>query len=220
MQARYRGSRDKSVSRGMDLPKQASVQSRSKPPSRKSSFVAELTQPVDYDEKHLVDLARKNDYSAYEQLYRIHVGRVFAQCVRLCRDRDLAEDLAQEAFVQAWLKLSSFRGDSAFGSWLYRIATNITLSHLRRQTPFKNSLELEDVPELEYRETTDEQIGLEQAISELPDGARAVFVLYSLEGYTHDEIAGMLGIAQGSSKAQLHRARQLLQQKLSVEPGA
>ncbi len=142
------------------------------------------------------------------------MGRVFALCVRLCKDRDMAEDLTQEAFIQAWRKLSSFRGDSAFGSWLYRIATNIALSYLRKQKPFLNSLDIEDIPEPDYRETPDEQIGLEQAIAELPDGARAVFVLYSIEGYTHDEISKQLGIAQGSSKAQLHRARQLLKMHL------
>ncbi len=167
--------------------------------------------PADAD---LVARARKNDIRAYEQLYQLHVGRVLALCVRLCNDRDMAEDLTQEAFVQAWRKLSSFRGDSAFGSWLYRIATNTALSYLRKQTPFRKSLDIVDVEEPMMRETTDEQIGLENAIAGLPDGARTVFVLYSLEGYTHDEIASMLGIAQGSSKAQLHRARQLLQQSL------
>lgn len=163
------------------------------------------------DEQALVMRAKNNDYRAYEQLYRLHVGRVLALCFRLCNDRDAAEDLTQEAFVLAWRKLASFRGDSAFGSWLYRIATNNALSYLRKQKPFANSLEITEADEPEARETTDEQIGLETAIGRLPEGARAVFVLYSLEGYTHDEIAGLLGIAQGSSKAQLHRARQLLQ---------
>jgi len=173
------------------------------------------SEPKLLDEKRLVEMAQRNDSRAYEQLYKLHVGRVFALCVRLCKDRDMAEDLTQEAFVQAWRKLAQFRGDSAFGSWLYRIATNTTLSYLRKQSPFLNSLDIDDVPEPEYRETSDEQIGLETAISELPDGARAVFVLYSLEGYTHDEISKLLGIAQGSSKAQLHRARQLLKRSLS-----
>jgi RNA polymerase sigma-70 factor, ECF subfamily len=168
-----------------------------------------VTEPE--EEQALVQRAKENDYQAYERLYRIHVGRVFAVCLRLCKDRDTAEDLAQDTFVQAWRKLGGFRGDSAFGSWLYRIATNIALSHLRKQRSFTDSLE---VDEEIYRETPDEQIGLERAIALLPDGARAVFVLYSLEGYTHDEIAGMLKIAQGSSKAQLHRARSLLKKLL------
>jgi RNA polymerase sigma-70 factor (ECF subfamily) len=161
-------------------------------------------------EAALVVRAKDNDYRAYEQLYRLHVGRVFALCVRLCGDRDMAEDLSQEAFVLAWRKLASFRGDSAFGSWLYRIATNSTLSYLRKQSPFRNSLDIDDLIEEGRVDNIDEKINLEAAISKLPNGARTVFVLYSLEGYTHDEIGSMLKIAQGSSKAQLHRARQLL----------
>lgn len=172
------------------------------------------TQAGEVNEEVLVARAKQNDYKAYEQLYRLHVGRVFALCFRLCNDRDMAEDLVQEAFVLAWRKLASFRGDSAFGSWLYRIATNTSLSYLRKQKPFLHSLDIDDVEPGEQRDQVDEQMGLERAISLLPDGARAVFVLYSLEGYTHDEIAAMLKIAQGSSKAQLHRARQLLKRHL------
>lgn len=177
--------------------------------------MSEAAERDDVDEKALVARAQQNDYRAYEQLYQLHVGRVLALCYRLCNDRDMAEDLTQDAFVQAWKKLGAFRGDSAFGSWLYRIATNTALSYLRKQTPFKHSLDVADVGEGETRDDVDEQMGLEKAIGMLPDGARAVFVLYSLEGYTHDEIAGMLEIAQGSSKAQLHRARQLLQRHLA-----
>lgn len=168
------------------------------------------------EDTELVQRARDNDYKAYEQLYHRHVGRVFAVCYRLCNDRDTAEDLTQEAFVQAWRKLGGFRGDSAFGSWLYRIATNTTLSYFRKQKHFLGAFDIEDVPEQEYRETNDEQITLEDAIATLPDGARTVFVLYSVEGYTHEEIASLVGIAVGSSKAQLHRARSLLKQQLSL----
>ena len=162
-------------------------------------------------ERALVAQAKNNDYGAYEQLYKMHVGRVYALCVPLCNDRDIAEDLSQEAFVLAWRKLSSFRGDSAFGSWLYRIATNTALSYLRKQKPFRYSIDIDDTEEEAIPEDIGAQMGLEQAIAKLPDGARAVFVLYSLEGHTHDEIGSMLNIAQGGSKAQLHRARQLLQ---------
>ena len=161
-------------------------------------------------ERSLVERAKNNDYGAYEQLYHMHVGRVVALCVRLCKDRDMAEDLAQEAFILAWRKLDKFRGDSAFGSWLYRIATNTSLSYLRKQKPFQHSLDIDETEEESMPQDVGEQMGLEHAIGKLPDGARAVFVLYSIEGHTHDEIASMLGIAQGSSKAQLHRARQLL----------
>ena len=166
------------------------------------------------EEATLIERARANDYAAYEVLYRRHVGRVFALCLRLLNDHDLAEDMTQEAFIQAWKSLAKFRGESAFGSWLYRIATNTVLSYMRRQKPFKNSLDADEM-DFEYRETQAEQIGLEQAIGKLPDGARTVFVLYSLEGYTHDEISRALAIAPGSSKAQLHRARQLLKVQLS-----
>ena len=171
----------------------------------------------DPDDSALVELARNNDHHAFETLYRRHNGRVFAVCVRLLKDRDTAEDISQEAFVLAWKNLHKFRGDSAFGSWLYRIATNAALSQLRRQKQFLESLDSDEtgaaVPE--YRESPDEQLGLEAAISMLPDGARAVFVLFSVEGYTHDEISTLLGIAVGSSKAQLHRARMLLRRILS-----
>jgi RNA polymerase sigma-70 factor (ECF subfamily) len=168
-------------------------------------------------ERALVERARQNDSLAYERLYEMHIGRVFALCLRLCNDRDMAEDLAQEAFVLAWRKLDSFRGDSAFGSWLYRITTNTVLSYLRKQKPFRNMLDIDDIEEPGQKEDIGLRMSLNDAIASLPNGARAVFVLYSLEGYTHDEIAGLLGIAQGSSKAQLHRARQLLQAKLKTD---
>jgi len=168
-------------------------------------------------ERVLVERAQNNDTLAYEKLYEMHIGRVFALCVRLCGDRDMAEDLAQEAFVLAWRKLGSFRGDSAFGSWLYRITTNTVLSYLRKQKPFRNMLDVDKIEEQGQKEDIGLRISLDDAIAGLPDGARAVFVLYSLEGYTHDEIGELLGIAQGSSKAQLHRARQLLQAKLNTD---
>jgi RNA polymerase sigma-70 factor, ECF subfamily len=169
------------------------------------------------DDRALVERARDNDHHAFEILYRRHIGRVFAVCVRLLKDRDTAEDISQEAFVLAWKNLHKFRGDSAFGSWLYRIATNAALSQLRSQKQFLESLDSDETGDLvpEYRESHDEQLGLETAISMLPDGARAVFVLFSIEGYTHDEISALLGVAVGSSKAQLHRARMLLREILS-----
>ena len=178
------------------------------------SELSHAEQEVNEDD--LVLRAKANDFRAYEQLYHLHVGRVFALCFRICGDRDMAEDLSQEAFVLAWRKLANFRGDSAFGSWLYRIATNSTLSYLRKQKPFRNSLNIDDIEEESRADHVDEQINLELAISNLPDGARAVFVLYSLEGYTHDEIGTMLDIAQGTSKAQLHRARKLLKEQLEA----
>ena len=96
------------------------------------------------DEESLVEAARRNDMRAFEQLYRLHSGRIYGLCFRLCNDREMAEDLTQEAFVLAWRKLGSFRGESAFGSWLYRISTNVALSYLRKRKPLITSLDYED----------------------------------------------------------------------------
>ncbi|MBJ39308.1 MAG: RNA polymerase subunit sigma-70 [Gammaproteobacteria bacterium] len=168
-------------------------------------------------EEGLVLRAQQNDYRAYEALYRLHVGRIHALCIRLLCDRDMAEDLTQEAFVLAWRKLGSFRGDSAFGSWLYRIATNVVLSYLHKQKHFMQAVDNDDLPERGMEEDNALNMSLEESIAELSNGARIVFVLYSIEGYTHEEIGKELGIAVGSSKAQLHRARQLLKRHLGAE---
>lgn len=167
------------------------------------------------DEDALVEGARRNDMRAFEQLYRLHSGRIYGLCFRLCNDREMAEDLTQEAFVLAWRKLDSFRGESAFGSWLYRISTNLVLSYLRKRKPLITSLDYENYEQADNIAPPEEQMSLEAAIGKLPPGARIVFVLYSIEGYSHNEISNTLKIATGSSKAQLHRARQLLQGYLS-----
>ncbi len=167
------------------------------------------------DENALVERARSNDMRAFEQLYRLHSGRIYGLCLRLCNDREMAEDLTQEAFVLAWRKLRTFRGESAFGSWLYRISTNVVFSYLRKRKPVRTNLDHENLERVDISAAPEEQISLEAAISKLPDGARMVFVLYSIEGYSHNEISNELKIAIGSSKAQLHRARQLLQGYLS-----
>ena len=124
----------------------------------------------DASENAMVELARDNDYRAYEQLYQQHAGRVYALCVRLCHDRDMAEDLTQESFVLAWRKLGSFRGDSAFGTWLYRITTNTVLSYLRKHKAFINSLDIDALPEAGRGDGVLEQLSLEQAIGRLPAG--------------------------------------------------
>ena len=165
----------------------------------------------------LVARARRSDAGAFEQLYRRHVGRVNALCVRLCGDRHHGEDLCQESFVQAWRKLGDFRGDAAFGTWLYRIAANTALGHLRRQRSWPAHEELEDAEAMlpAQRGPGPEPIDLERAIAALPPRARAVLVLHDIEGLDHAEIGESLGIAIGTSKAQLHRARQALMGKLS-----
>ena len=165
----------------------------------------------------LVALAREGDRRAFEGLYRGHVGRVFALCLRLSGDRLRAEELTQDVFVQAWRKLPSFRGESAFGSWLHRIAVNAALFERRttgrrerRVIPFA-----EPPPGSTPAADVAHDVDLERAIASLPPGARGVFVLHDLEGYRHEDVARLLGVAVGTSKAQLHRARRLLRKELS-----
>jgi RNA polymerase sigma-70 factor (ECF subfamily) len=155
---------------------------------------------------------------AFRDLYRQHAGRVYALCLRLTGDVRDAEERTQDVFVRLWDKLGSFRGDSAFSSWLHRLAVNVVFNEQRttsrrerRVTPAADPAVLERTPR-----GTVEGLGidLERAIAELPDGAREVFVLFDIEGYGHGEIAELTGIAEGTSKAQLFRARRLLREKL------
>jgi RNA polymerase sigma-70 factor (ECF subfamily) len=171
------------------------------------------------------DVARATagDRQAFEALYRVHVNRVFALCVRMTNDRSSAEELTQDVFVRAWQKLSLFRGDSAFGTWLHRLAVNVVLNARktegrdRRRFGGKDAEPDEELAELQLAartETPGLSIDLEQAIGMLPPGARKVFVLHDVEGFKHEEIAEQLSITTGGSKAQLHRARMLLRQAL------
>jgi RNA polymerase sigma factor (sigma-70 family) len=166
----------------------------------------------------LVRRAQLGDEAAFEALYREHAGRVFALCLRLAGDRDRAAELTQDAFVHCWEKLASFRGESAFGTWLYRLTVNLVWMANRgdrRREARVLPVERPDIHE-GPRDPQPVALGLdlERAIGELPDGAREVFVLYDIEGYRHEEIARLTGIAVGTSKAQLFRARRLLREKL------
>lgn len=166
-----------------------------------------------------VDRAARGDVDAFEELYRENSGRVYLLCLRMCGDPSLAEELAQEAFIRAWQKLSSFRGDSAFSTWLHRVTVNVVLgdrrSTARREARIKPAGD--DVPvDLSASVPSPGQaLDLERSIAALPDGARAVFVLHDVEGYRHKEIARLIGVAEGTSKAQLHRARKLLRKALA-----
>ncbi len=167
----------------------------------------------------LVKQAIKGDTRAFEALYRRHEGRIYALCLRMTGDRQRAEDCAQEAFVQAWRRLDSFRGQSAFGTWLHRIAINQVLSQQRKDARRPGLVEMvEELTEdpMAERRVKDSglRMDLEGAIQGLPDGARNVFVLYAVHGYSHEETAEMLGVAVGTCKAQLHRARRLLAERL------
>ena len=169
--------------------------------------------------RRLVARAQAGDAAAFEQLYRLNVGRIFATCRRLCRDESEAEELTQESFVRAYERLSLFRGDSAFSSWLHRLAVNVVLGKWRGQNRYRQRvLPLEDFEGFEPEGPPSgggaAAIDLERAIAGLPKGARTVFVLYDIEGYQHEEIAEATGLAVGTSKAQLHRARRLLREAL------
>jgi RNA polymerase sigma-70 factor (ECF subfamily) len=156
---------------------------------------------------------------AFEELYRAHVGRVYAVCLRICGRPAVAEELTQEAFVRAWQRLGSFRGESAFSTWLHPVAVNVALSAQRRRRT-RDRWEKEEEPPPDKARVpppdSERRLDLESALHELPEGARTVFVLHDVEGYKHVEIAEMTGIAPGTSKAQLHRARQLLRGMLRV----
>ncbi len=172
------------------------------------------------DESGLVTSAVRGDCAAFEKLYRRHRDRIYALLWRLCGgDAALAEDLLQEAFIRAWQKLDSFRGDSQFGTWLHKLSANVALSD-RRSRIRRLSRETELNEAIERGATGDrdvyagQRMDLEKAISHLPERARTVLVLYDIEGYSHAEVAEISGMAEGSSKAQLHRARNLVREEL------
>ncbi len=165
-----------------------------------------------------VAAAMTGDRRAFERLYRLHGQRIYALCLRMTGDRSAAEELVQDAFVRAWHKLSTFRGDAAFSTWLHRVTVNVVLSK-RKQDGVRRDRTVEDddvVAAAPARAVSiGDRVDLEAAIGGLPPGARRVFVLHDIEGYTHEEIGELLGITSGGSKAQLHRARMLLREALS-----
>ena len=166
----------------------------------------------------LVRRAATGDKHAFEQIYRDHVGRMHGAILRLVgMDRARAEDLTQVAFVRAWQKLSSFRNESAFSTWLYRLGINTALMDLRsrREHDVLDAAQLESIDLGEVPFCAAERGDLERAVSALPPRARAVLVLHDIEGWKHEEISVELGMAVGSSKAQLHRARGLLRRALT-----
>jgi RNA polymerase sigma-70 factor, ECF subfamily len=176
--------------------------------------------PVDW-EAALVERACAGDLRAFERLYRDHAGRVYGLCLRMTRDAHLAEDCTQDTFINAWRALPRFETRSSLGTWLHRIAVNVSLA-ARRRSPAVEPLpegegEAGAVPGKWTLETPVEVEEIETAVAELPDGARDALVLHALYGYSHGEAAQMLGIAEGTCKAQLHRARQLLRTRLGVE---
>lgn len=170
------------------------------------------------------DVARAahGDRRAFERIYRSHVDRVFSICVRMVGDRGTAEELTQDVFVRAWEKLNTFRGDAQFSTWLHRLAVNVVLN-AREAEGRRRKRQDDAVEDMDVIATSDVRplpvpglsLDLEAAIAALPPGARKVFVLHDVEGYTHEEIGEMLGVTAGGCKAQLHRARMLLRRTLT-----
>ena len=171
------------------------------------------------EEKLIVQRARRGDSVAFEQLYRTHVNRVYALCMRMTADPAEAEELTQVAFIRAWEKLWTFRGGSAFGTWLHRLTVNVVLTERRSRSRRLNRVtttdDLSRYDKPVQREDSGAKMDLDAALKELPEGARTVFVLHDVEGYKHKEIAELMGVTDGASKAQLHRARNLLRKALA-----
>lgn len=184
-------------------------------------------------EAYLVRLAQQGDGAAFEQIYKRHSRRVYALCLRMVGDPMQAEDLSQEVFLQVFRKIGTFRGESAFSTWMHRIAVNIVLMSLRRKSLAETSIDTvnnsEDEssqplmefggPDLRLNGVID-RITLREAIHELAPGYRAMFILHDIEGFEHHEIAEMFGCTAGNSKSQVHKARVRLRELLQKEVGA
>lgn len=165
-------------------------------------------------------LAQSGDAEAFGRIYRAQAGRIHALALRLTGDARAAEELVQDAFVRAWRKLGSFRGESALSTWLHRLTVNVFLLDARGG----RRRALRELPEEEAPVAAqtargpalapEDRIDLERAVARLPEGARVAFVLHDIHGYTHEEIAAMAGVAAGTVRAQLFRARRRLQQEL------
>ncbi len=167
---------------------------------------------VDHEQEWITS-AQQGDQQAFHHLYLRYHRRIYALCFRMLANKESAEDVCQEVFVQLWQKIDNFRGESKFSTWLHSVATNIVLGHLRKN---KNWLQrvfsIEDHVVVEQSVEQPELSNLDKQILRLPERARLVFVLFAVEGYRHEEIGKMLNMAVGSSKAQYHRARTLLQE--------
>jgi RNA polymerase sigma-70 factor (ECF subfamily) len=163
-----------------------------------------------------VALAAAGDVSAFERVYHAHLPRVHSLVRRMSGGRD-TDELTQDVFVRVWQKLGSFRGDSAFSTWLHRLAVNVVIERFRSDTIRRQRLRdgdgiLDSLPA--PSRSRDMSMDFETALDTLPDGAREIFVLHDVEGYKHHEIASLLEISAGTSKAQLHRARMMLRRHL------
>jgi RNA polymerase sigma-70 factor (ECF subfamily) len=196
--------------------------------SRKDSVArARRSETGELTEAEAIRRAQQGDAEAFEFLYRQHSRRVYALCLRMVGRTAEAEDLAQEAFLQLFRKIGTFRGESAFSTWLHRLTVNVVLMKLRKKTVPETSLEEQTEPDEETggprrdfgapdNQLTGsvDRINLQRAVEELPPGYRAVFELHDIQGYEHNEIAGIMGCSIGNSKSQLHKARTRLRELL------
>jgi RNA polymerase sigma-70 factor (ECF subfamily) len=177
--------------------------------------------------REAIRLAQQGNAAAFEIIYHQHCGRVYALCLRMLRDPVEAEDLVQEVFIQLFRKIHTYRGESAFSTWLHRLTANLVLMHLRRKKPISTSLD--DISGSEEEDAKPRQeiggldprlsglldrVNLQSAIDQLPEGYREIFILYDVQGYEHSEIAKILGRSIGNSKSQLHKARKRLRDLL------
>jgi len=158
------------------------------------------------DEAAWIRRAQRSDAKAFESLYRLHVDKIYGLCLRMTGNVSEAEDCTQEAFIQAWKQLAKFRGDARFATWLHRVAVNVVLGRMRKSKREQDRIQaVSNTPMPTFvADDTGELRDLSDAVNRLPQGARHVFVLHAVYGYSHEEASGMLGIAQGTSKAQLH----------------
>ncbi len=169
--------------------------------------------------EQLVERAQGGDERAYRTLYEQTMPRVYAVCLRMCGDAERAEELTQDVFVKAWMGLSRFRGDSRFSTWLHRVAVNVVLEDRRTAARRRGREVLTDDWDRYDRAVVTTMPGtkvdLERAIAELPEGAKQVLILRDVQGYKYREVAKMLDVAVGTVKAQVHRARKMVQAKLA-----
>ena len=178
-------------------------------------------------EAEAIDRAKQGDAEAFEALYNLHKRRVYSLCLRMTANTAAAEDLTQEAFLQLFRKIGTFRGESAFSTWLHRMAVNVVLMQLRRKNlpvvPLDETMETEEESPRKEPGADDPRLAgsvdrmqLQRSIASLPPGYRMIFLLHDVEGYEHNEIATMVGCSIGNSKSQLHKARMKLREILKT----
>jgi len=201
--------------------------------SRGAAGKGDLTDPQqrlasDSAEAELIEKAKLGDAQAFQALYDKHKRRVYSLCLRMTSNTAEAEDLTQEAFLQLYRKIGTFRGESAFSTWLHRLSVNVVLMHLRRKSLPVVSLEEttqpgeDDTPKKDFGAEdmalagSIDRLQLQKAVDDLPPGYRTIFVLHDVEGYEHNEIADIVGCSIGNSKSQLHKARMKLRDLLKT----